>query len=111
MSGLFTYHYLLAQANTGGIVTFTLSITETGEYQLYAYYPESDGLATKTPVSVHSGSDSTELDIDQTANGNWVRLGHWHFDANNANTVTFSVENANGPVVVDSVAYLLKEAG
>ena len=110
MSGLFTYHYLLAPPHAGSVVCFTLPIEEPGEYEVFAYYPDSKDLATNAPVSVHSGAADTPLVLDQTSSGNWLTLGCWHFDARGANTVTFSSEDANGPVVVDSVAYLLREA-
>ncbi len=97
MSGLFTYHYLVAQPNAYSAVSFTLPIPETGEYEVYAYYPESKTLATNAPVFVRGANAKAQLNLDQTSSGNWLRLGSWHFDA-------------NGPVVVDSVAYLLRQA-
>ncbi len=110
MSGLFTYHYLVAQPNAHSAVSFTLPIPETGEYEVYVYYPESKTLATNAPVCVRGANAKAQLNLDQRSSGNWLRLGCWHFDANVANTVTYSSEDANGPVVADSVAYLLRQA-
>ncbi len=107
MSGLFTYHYLVASQDTGSVVSFMLPIVETGEYEVYVYYPESKERASNAPVSVR-GATEKRLIIDQKASGNWPRLGTWRFEANGTNTVAFSTEGANGPVVVDSVAYVLK---
>ena len=109
MSGLFTYHYLLARPNSGSVVTFRLPIVEAGDYEVYAYYPESKDLATNAPVSVRSRAAKARLILDQTSSGNWLRLGCWYFNANGANTVVFTTEGVNGPVVVDSVAYVMRE--
>lgn len=110
MSGLFTYHYMIGASDSANMVSFTLPISETGEYEIYAYYPESKELAKNAPIMVRSDTNEEHLTLDQTASGNWVRLGCWPFEINTVNIIAFSTKDASAPVAVDSVAYILKSA-
>lgn len=109
MWGLFVFRFLIAKPDSGATAAFRLPIEQTGEYDVYIYFNEQNGLATRAGVTVrHAGGDA-QLALDQTRSGNWPRLGRWRFKAGADNRITVSSEGADGPVVVDSVGFVLRE--
>lgn len=108
MSGLFQYGYLLAEQDSGAIATFRLPIEKSGIYDVYVYFAERDDLAKRVAVTVRHAHGDAKLSLDQTQSGNWPKLGRWRFSTGADSWVRISTKGASGPVVVDSVGFVLR---
>jgi serine/threonine protein kinase len=60
---------------------FDVTLTEAGEYDLWAWWPRGDDRATDTPFTIHYGDGSVTVRVDQRHNGTaWHRLATLDFE-------------------------------
>jgi len=82
--------------------TFSFSIAEAAEYEVFARWTSASNRATDAPYTVNHADGSTTVDKNQEVNnGQWVSLGSYDYDVG-VYSVVLS-DNANGVVIADAV--------
>ncbi|MBE9602235.1 FAD-dependent oxidoreductase [Pedobacter sp. MC2016-24] len=86
------------------------SLTLSGKYDLYTYYPKQKDRASATRVDIHDGKQLYELSIKDAevtvlgqTSGEWVHLGRYTFTAGKQSYVEISNQGANADVIADAV--------
>lgn len=89
----YTYTTDTADESTNN-ATWTVPISTTGRYRVYAYIPQGCGLGTapyatqQAVYHIHSSDGDTSRTVDQNTADEWVDLGTYTFDAGNGGFVT-----------------------
>ncbi len=106
------YYYganYLHDKNTGKgskSVTFTPTLTQDGEYEVYLWWPEADMWATNVPVDVmHDGGTSTVSMDESTNGGQWNLVGAYDFTAGTG-SMTVRTDGTTSHVAADAVRFL-----
>jgi parallel beta-helix repeat protein len=100
------FHYTL-KGTGADTATFTPTIPEDGNYNVYAWWTAYSNRATNAPYTIHynGGVASDTVGMNQKINGGkWVYLGNYYFTAGTDNYVVLS-DNADGVVVADAVKF------
>ena len=103
---VFNESYRFARpAEDGTEARFRIEIPETGDYAVYARWPEVRGLNASVPVGVESTSGLKWTRMNQQRDGGrWVRVGVFEMAAGDEQSIRFSPEtNGKGYVAVDAV--------
>jgi len=89
--------YLYSGSRTNRWHQWSPTLTQAGQYDVYAWYVAGSNNSTSAPYSItHAGVTDT-VTLDQTANGGqWVLLGRYQFDANGSENIQLT--SANGAV-------------
>lgn len=84
--------------------TWTLAVPSAGNYNVYAWWPESSGYAADAPYTINyeGGAESVEV-CQQIRGGQWNYLGNYPFNAGNY-TVVLS-DDASGTVIADAIKF------
>ena len=87
-------------------VTFTPTLMQDGQYEVYIWWPEAPIWATNVPVDVmHDGGTST-VSVDESTNGGqWNLVGTYNFTAGTG-SVTIRAKGTTSYVVADAVRFL-----
>ena len=100
---------VLLTADTSKVrtATWTYSAPESGNYRVFARWPEGPGHATNAKYRVqHTGGSSTVTVSQAQRGGQWNELGVFAFAGGSDYAITLS-DDANGIVVADAV-YIVK---
>ena len=101
----YAYH---ASGTGDGSATFSFNITESGTYEVFAWWTSHSNRALNAPYTINHSSGSNTVRVDQTTNGGeWNSLGTYFFSEGTA-TVVLS-NDADGYVIADAVKMELKE--
>lgn len=114
LRGLFVFKYLRskADANTSASVLFRLPIEKSGQYTVCLRYKPKKEYAKKAPVIIEHADGKTRKIWDFSKgedHGFAITLGIFRFNADGLASVTITSENADGPVVADSVGFFKVE--
>lgn len=89
--------------------TYIPNVSETGSYELFAYYIAGTNRASNALVQVNHMSGQTNVTLNQRLNGStWVSLGTFNFAKGTANNVVLKNDNANGVVIADAFRWVYK---
>ncbi len=90
----------------GSSMRFRAKVPASGQYEVQFAYPPNNNRSTRVQVTVqHAGGQST-AQVNQRvspANGHFVSLGQYAFDADTPAVIVVSNDGSNGFVVVDAV--------
>ncbi|CAH1207910.1 Xanthan lyase [Paenibacillus allorhizoplanae] len=87
-------------------VTFTPTLTGSGMYNVYIWWPAHMNRATIIPVDIVHASGTTSVSIDQTSDGGqWNLVGSYEFAAGTTGYVKIRTDGANGYVTADAVKF------
>jgi len=106
ISGYYGTNYRTNTKGTGkDKATWTITIPQTGSYQVYARWVASSSHASNAPYSIKHATGTTTVAVSQQTNGGtWRLLGTYTFNAGSA-TVTLT-DKANGTVIADAIRIL-----
>jgi hypothetical protein len=80
---------------------FTLGLTVSGQYEVYAWWVHSSNRAKDTPVIINHRRGIDTVRVDQTVNGGqWMYIGAYLFSGDSTETVTISNDAATGQYVI-----------
>jgi hypothetical protein len=93
-------------------ILFKPSLKVSGNYNVYAYFPKINGLATQTHIIVFDGKISKDIYINKSdvqvegqTSGEWVSLGKFKLQMGTKAFVTITNKNTDGAVVADAVLF------
>jgi fibronectin type 3 domain-containing protein/spore germination protein YaaH len=92
--------------------TWTADLTETGRYDVSAWYVNGANRATAAHYTLSAAGGSVSAEVDQTVNGRtWSPVGSFWFDAG-LNTVVLDNQTSSGGniIVADAVRFTLDTA-
>ena len=80
------------RTSTTGVCRFTPTLSTTGTYDVYAWWPSSsDNTVTAVPYTVHGNGVTQAVPMDQTTSwGTWVKVGRFSLAPGSYVTVTAS---------------------
>ncbi len=109
--GCYGLNFLVSAAGSGSnSVTFTPSLTQAGNYRVYAWWNSDTGRATNAPFSIQHKDGSALVRASQQSNGySWYYLGTYPFNAGTAGKVTLT-NDADGTVDADAVKFVYDSA-
>jgi hypothetical protein len=91
-------------------VKFSTLIEKEGSYEVYAYFPRTEGGASTVVVSFYTGKRNHTLDlkpnqlkIEGQTSGEWMFLGRYDLKKGENPHVEISTRGADGTVVADAV--------
>ncbi|MGV3503639.1 MAG: FAD-dependent oxidoreductase [Adhaeribacter sp.] len=94
-------------------VQFYPTITRSGKYAVYAYFPKVDKRSSRTAVRVHDGKKARAMTLETAAikelglsSGEWVPLGTYKMSAGSKGFVEISNKEADGTVLADAVVWV-----
>lgn len=104
IAGYYGTNYRTNTKGTGADkAVWTVNVTKTGTYQVFARWVTASTYASNAPFTVkYSGGSATVTKSQRTSGGQWVLLGSYTFSAGTAGSVTLS-DNANGTVIADAI--------
>ncbi|MGH3389242.1 MAG: polymorphic toxin-type HINT domain-containing protein, partial [Actinomadura sp.] len=83
--------------------TWQLTIPRSGNYEVFARYPQVEGAAKDATYTVRHAQGSAAKSVDQSAKaGSWVSLGRFPFTKGLGSAITLS-DQASGTVSADAV--------
>jgi lysophospholipase L1-like esterase len=106
---LFEFKFLTATAAVPSQATFTLPITEDGNYQISLIYYRGTNRASNVPVAIDHADGIANLTWNMQQGSTYgfaVPIGSYRFAASETNTVKLSTAGTNGKVIADAVAYV-----
>ena len=107
VSGFLGSNYLAAPVGSTATATWTPSLPQSGNYQVYVRYTAHPMRATNATYVVNHNGGASTLNVDQTTGGStWVLLGTFAM-VNGAASVRLQTQNANQFVVADAVRFVL----
>jgi|GEM_PF-3240442 len=91
--------------------TFTPGLDAAGEYDIYAYWNnsevEEDGRATDVHMDINYDGGSDTVTVDQTQNGGqWNKLGTYSFTSGTGESVTIRNDGTSDYIVADAVKFV-----
>ncbi len=87
-------------------VTFTPTLPQDGQYEVYMWWPDTDIWDSDVPVDItHDGGTSTVMVDESTNGGQWNLIGTYDFTAGTG-SVTIRTEGTTLHVAVDAVRFL-----
>ncbi|HZC19720.1 MAG TPA: hypothetical protein VE225_08395, partial [Rubrobacteraceae bacterium] len=88
---------------------FKVEIPETGNYAVYARWPEVKGLNDSVPIGVEAASGTEWTKVNQQKNGGrWVRLGVYAMKAGDDHSVKLSRQTSGKDYVVADAVKVVK---
>jgi hypothetical protein len=104
-------HYA-AGDNDGDTATFTPTLSQDGNYDVYAWWTPDSNRATNTPYTInYSGGGPTTVTVNQELGGKgWHYLGTYFFDAGTGGSVVISDDADLGKyITADAIKFQLVE--
>ncbi|WP_428623320.1 putative Ig domain-containing protein [Sedimenticola sp.] len=104
--------YLYREAGDGSsTVTWPVSVTESGHYQVYVRWIASTNRASNAPYTMTHDGGADTVRVDQRNNdGEWVLLGDYDYTAGTLYSITLS-DDADGLITADAVKLVPENAG
>lgn len=102
----------LHDGNTGkgsGAVTFTPTLTQSGDYEVYLRWTDAADRAPSVNVDINSAEGLATIPVNQKAQGSgglWHLLGRYRFTAGAGNNVKIRNAGSSGYVVADAVRFI-----
>jgi len=94
-------------------VTFTPSVTQTGTYNVYAYFPKIPKLANEMALSVFDGKTNKEVTVRESdivvegqTSGEWFHVGKYRLPKGNSSHVKIASKGTSGSLVADAVLFV-----
>lgn len=94
-------------------VKFSPQLFQSGEYEVYVYFPKLQQGSSATPVTVFDGQKSKERVIESAAvkvtgqtSGEWVGIGAYSLRKEGKPFVMISNKNADGVIAADAVLFV-----
>jgi hypothetical protein len=91
-------------------VKFSTLIEKEGSYEVYVYFPRTEGGTSTVQVDFHDGKRKHTMDmnpnqvkIEGQTSGEWMLLGRYDLKKSERPYVEISTRGANGTVVADAV--------
>jgi len=109
MWGLFRFNYIDGTAAVPSEATYSLPISEDGNYQIHLLYVSGKDCASNVPVTIQHADGQADLKWDMrkgSKNGFGAAIGTYRFVKNGTYTVSLSTKNTDGIVIVDRVAFV-----
>ena len=106
---LFEFDFLTGTAASPSQATFTLPITEDGNYQISLLYKPGRDRASNVPVAINHAGGVAKIGWNMKQGSRFgfaVPLGIYRFLASETHTVTLATRGTDGKVIVDSVAFV-----
>lgn len=95
--------------NQNGTYVFKPWLYESGQYDIYIWYPSSKKYSKKAAVRINYSTGSEVRMIDQTRNGGqWIPLGTYYMEEGNESCVIIDAASSEGIVVADAVRFKRK---
>lgn len=83
-------------------------LPETGNYQVYGWWPAAPDFATNTAVTIRHAHGESRLRLNQRAKGGqWSKLGTYRFSKGSGGTIQIDNQGADGLVVADAFRFEL----
>lgn len=100
-----TYRFAGTSPTETATATWTIPVTTSGVYPIYAWFRASGNRTPTALYRVTHAAGTDEVVIDQTVdNLTWVHLGNWWFDAGSDAMVTLSNQSfLSGVVIADAM--------
>ncbi len=87
-------------------ITFTPTLPQDGQYEVYVWWPDAPLWATNVPVDVtHDGGKSTVIVVESTNGGQWNLIGTYNFTAGTG-SVIIRTDGTTSHVAADAVRFL-----
>jgi len=84
--------------------TWTISVPVSGNYDVYAWWPQGSNRSTAAPYKVnYNGGSATVNKNQQTSGGTWNLLGRWNFASGNRTVQLGCVAPSGYVVIADAV--------
>ena len=108
--GRFGKSYRYANAGAASTATWTATLSETGEYDVYVTHRAAHNRAASARFTVNASDGVHDVNINQTENIlTWVHIGRFPFNAGQ-NTVTLNAaQSAGGRVIADAIRFVLSD--
>ena len=94
-------------------VTFTPLVTQTGTYNVYAYFPKIPKLATEMALSVFDGKTNKEVTVRESdivvegqTSGEWFHVGKYKLPKGTSSYVKIASKGTSGSLVADAVLFV-----
>ena len=94
-------------------VTFTPSVTQTGTYNVYAYFPKIPKLANEMALSVFDGKTNKEVTVRESdivvegqTSGEWFHVGKYKLPKGTSSYVKIASKGTSGSLVADAVLFV-----
>jgi hypothetical protein len=94
-------------------VTFTPAITQTGTYNIYAYFPKIPKLAPEMALSVFDGKANKEVIVRESdiivegqTSGEWFHVGKYKLPEGTSSHVKIAAKGTTGALVADAVLFV-----
>ena len=97
--------YYLSAPGTGSITcAWRPTISTTGDYKVYAWWPAGATYATDAPYTIYYNGGSETIDCNQTTNGSqWNLLGTYNFAAGTEGYVVLSDDYTGTYLIADAI--------
>ena len=104
------YYIADPKDNQTATLRYKPTITNTGKYELFIYYPKQKQAASTTRIKVFDGKKENEVQIEDAkvnvvgqTSGEWVSLGHYDFQAEKNAYVELSTKGADASITADAI--------
>jgi len=107
--GLFNFNLLKVAKDKNAEISYSLSISADGSYQIALLYKPDRQNASNAKIMIHHAHDVAEIRWNMkkgNERGFAVEVGTYAFHADGPAKVVISNEGANGTVITDSVAFV-----
>ena len=116
--GCYAFSFLKTSAtrhNNVQSVKFNPSIKKAGSYQVYIYFPKTEGASPSITCVIHNGKGPKEIilrpnevKVEGQTSGEWVSAGEFLFSEGASNAVEISTKDASGVVIADAILFVPK---
>jgi hypothetical protein len=105
-------HYK-AKGDGSATCTWTFNVSEAGNYNVYAWWPQGSNRATDTPYTINysGGLESDTVLVNQQRNGSrWNCLGTYYFTGGGSENIVLSNDATTGTYVMADAIRLVSTA-
>jgi hypothetical protein len=107
LNGLFVNNYLVAKPDSDAKITYTLPITESGQYDVCLLYIPGGATNAQVLVDTAEGRREVRWNLNKGhRHGFAVKVGTYAFEKEKTASVTITSDGADGPVKADAVAFV-----
>lgn len=101
------------EGKTSRSVVFTPTITKSGEYNIYAYFPKIPKLAQEMTLKVSDGKTVKDIAVKESdivvegqTSGEWFHVGKFNLPKGNTANIKISTKDVKGTLVADAVLFV-----
>ena len=88
-------------------ITYTPTLTDAGEYDVYLQWNQGSNRASNVPVDIARSGGTDSVVVNQRANGGkWMLIGRFNFSAGTSGYIKIRNDGTDGYVIADAVRFV-----